>query len=156
MQATGAALNHPRVSYAADMCYLGQIHTLRVAIESGSTPAQMTASFEQAYRSEFGNVLGNIPVIVISLICTVAATPPGRAPRKPQDATPCPANLAAHRKIYFSRWCDAAVYHRSELLPGMHFTGPAVVEQADCTTIIEPGMSVRVDGFGNLLVEAAP
>ena len=41
------------------------------------------------------------------------------------------------------------------LFRSMHFTGPAVVEQSDCTTIIEPGMTARVDGYGNLLVETA-
>jgi N-methylhydantoinase A len=36
----------------------------------------------------------------------------------------------------------------------MRFSGPAIVEQSDATTVIEPTMSARVDGFGNLLVEA--
>ena len=155
MRASGVALDNPRVSYAADMCYLGQIHTLRVPVESGSSPAQLTAAFEDAYRGEFGNVLSEIPVIVISVICTVAATPPGRPKRRPREAPPSPAKPARHRPIYFRGWTEAAVYHRADLLPGMHFTGPAVVEQSDCTTIIEPGMIARVDGYGNLLVETA-
>ncbi|MBT3398929.1 MAG: hydantoinase/oxoprolinase family protein [Rhodospirillaceae bacterium] len=155
MRASGVAMDNPRVSYAADMCYLGQIHTLRVPVESGASPAQLAAAFVDAYRGEFGNVLSEIPVIVISVICTVAATPPGRPKRRPREARPSPAKPAGHRPIYFGGWTEAAVYRRADLLPGMHFTGPAVVEQSDCTTIIEPGMTARVDGYGNLLVETA-
>jgi N-methylhydantoinase A/oxoprolinase/acetone carboxylase beta subunit len=35
----------------------------------------------------------------------------------------------------------------------MSFEGPAIVEQNDTTTVVEPGMVTRVDDHGNLLVE---
>jgi N-methylhydantoinase A len=35
----------------------------------------------------------------------------------------------------------------------MTVTGPAIVEQADTTTVVEPGMSIHVDDRYNLLVE---
>ena len=37
----------------------------------------------------------------------------------------------------------------------MTVTGPAIVEQSDTTTVVEPRMSLRVDRFDNLIVEAA-
>jgi N-methylhydantoinase A len=40
-------------------------------------------------------------------------------------------------------------------VPGARFAGPAIVEQADTTTVIEPAMQARVDAFYNLLVEMA-
>ena len=40
----------------------------------------------------------------------------------------------------------------NDLRPGHRFHGPAVVEQTDTTTLVEPGMSVEVDTGGNLLV----
>jgi N-methylhydantoinase A len=39
-----------------------------------------------------------------------------------------------------------------DLFPGHTFKGPAVVEQSDTTTLVEPDMKVRVDALGNLLV----
>jgi len=33
--------------------------------------------------------------------------------------------------------------------------GPAIIEQSDTTTVVEPRMAVRVDRFHNLIVEAA-
>jgi N-methylhydantoinase A len=41
---------------------------------------------------------------------------------------------------------------RGDLAPGMKFEGPAIVEQSDTTTVVEPDMSVVVDAKGNLLV----
>jgi N-methylhydantoinase A len=34
-------------------------------------------------------------------------------------------------------------------------TGPCIVEQSDTTTIIEPGMTGRIDAYDNILVEIA-
>ena len=34
-------------------------------------------------------------------------------------------------------------------------TGPAIIEQSDTTTVVEPRMNVRVDRFQNVIVEAA-
>ena len=48
----------------------------------------------------------------------------------------------------------AQVYARKNLLPGHHFTGPAIVTQDDCTTVVPPGLTVRVDGWNNLLIAA--
>jgi len=42
------------------------------------------------------------------------------------------------------------VYRREELGVGVEFEGPAIVEQLDTTTVIEPGDGVRVDRLGNL------
>jgi N-methylhydantoinase A len=41
------------------------------------------------------------------------------------------------------------------MLPlGAVFAGPAVVQQVDATTIIEPGWTARVDEIGNLRISA--
>ena len=56
---------------------------------------------------------------------------------------------------YFGGWIDTPIYDRATLGPGSTFSGPAILEQADTTTVIEPGMAARVDPFGNVLVEMA-
>ena len=47
---------------------------------------------------------------------------------------------------------DVAVYDRYRLGPGATFTGPAIVEERESTTVIGPGAMVSVDE-GNLTVE---
>ena len=109
-------------------------------------------AFEQTYRAEFGNTLGNIEAIVVSLETAVSALPPARARREAVEASQRRATPCSSRPVHFGGWTDTAIYRRSELFPGMCFDGPAVVEQADATTVIEPSMKVHVDAFGNLLV----
>ena len=61
----------------------------------------------------------------------------------------------AQRRVHFGHWMDTPIFRRNDLKPGMTVTGPAIVEQSDTTTVVEPRMSLRVDRFHNLIVEAA-
>ena len=49
-------------------------------------------------------------------------------------------------------WHETPIYDRALLTAGAVITGPAVGEQADTTTVIEPGMTATVDAAGNILV----
>ena len=51
------------------------------------------------------------------------------------------------------KWHDAALYARDALNPGAAFTGPAVVTQADCTVLVPPGWTARIDSFENIEME---
>ncbi len=140
------------VSHAAEMAYLGQIHSLRVQIEAAATPAQITAAFYEAYRKEYGNTLGDIPCVIVSLK-TVVQGVRNHVARKLPVPLVIAAPQAPTRKVYFKKWHDTPVYARRSLTPGMAFVGPAIVEQTDTTTVIEPGMKARIDAYGNLLAE---
>lgn len=142
------------VAHYADMAYLGQIHALRVPIQPGGTGAAMRASFELAYDHEFGNTLGDIPVVVINLRTAVTGLR-RHSEDEPPEPEPRPApEPASRRPVHFgAEWVDSSVYRREQLQPGMSFEGPAVVEQPDTTTVVMPGMSARVDRAGNLVVE---
>jgi N-methylhydantoinase A len=47
-------------------------------------------------------------------------------------------------------WQDTPIYRREHLPAGATLVGPAIVEQLDTTTVIEPGDRARVDALGNL------
>ena len=51
------------------------------------------------------------------------------------------------------RWCDASVWQRLDLPVGAAIAGPALLEQPDAATFLEPGLRGRVDALGNLIVE---
>ena len=57
--------------------------------------------------------------------------------------------------MHFGKWWDTPVYRRETLHPGAEIAGPAIVEQADTTVVIEPGMTGRIDAYDNILVEVA-
>ena len=61
----------------------------------------------------------------------------------------------ATRSVYFteSDGCvECPIYDRYPLGPGCVLTGPAIVEEIDSTTVLHPGYSAQVDGFGNLIL----
>jgi len=50
---------------------------------------------------------------------------------------------------------DTPVYGREALRPGNRFSGPAIVEQMDATTVVPAGWTARVDSYLNLILEAS-
>ena len=47
---------------------------------------------------------------------------------------------------------QAAIYHRAAMPAGMDFAGPAIIEQDDTTTLVEPSWRGSVLVNGNLLL----
>ena len=141
------------VTHFADMAYAGQIHALRVVIGATWTADRMREAFVTTYAAEFGNTLGEIPAVIVNLRTRVVGKRGGIARRAAHDSGSRTPKVQKRRPVYFGGWHDTAIYAREDLSPGMSFDGPAIVEQSDCTTVIEPGMVTRVDAAGNLLVE---
>ena len=143
------------ISHTAEMSYLGQIHALRVPIEAGWDLGRIAEAFAGTYWAEYGNTLGDMPVALVSLKTAVQGVR-ARPARQAADAVAdTRAEPAGTRRVYFGGWLDTPIYDRDRLTPGAVFDGPAIVEQADTTTVIEPGMRARVDPFRNILVELA-
>jgi N-methylhydantoinase A len=60
------------------------------------------------------------------------------------------------RQVHFGEgggWVDTAVYDRDRLHRGARLDGPAIVEQADSTTVVPPGATAEVDAYGNLIID---
>jgi N-methylhydantoinase A len=63
----------------------------------------------------------------------------------------------ATRPVYFDNaFVDAPIYARRKLQPGDCLDGPAIVEEYGSTTVVFPRLTMRVDAFGNLILERAP
>ena len=152
---SGTKLEAVVVTHAAEMSYAGQIHTLRVPIEPDWNLGRITGAFEDVYRLEYGNTLGDIPAMLVGLKTSVQGVRPKPASVKAATLSTRAATAASHRNVFFGGWISTPIYQRRDLEPGMRFAGPAIVEQADTTSVIEPGMSARVDAFSNILVEVA-
>ena len=145
------------ITHAADMAYQGQIHALRVPIEPGWDAARLTQAFNDAYREKFGNTLADMPVAIVNLRTVVLGVRSSSTlPHASGEGRTVPAP-ASRRPVHFGRrWHDTPVYQRDQFAPGMTLDGPAIVEQSDTTTVIEPDMALTVDRHGNLLVKVKP
>ena len=158
LRVSGAPLTDIRIEHSAIMSYAGQIHALRVPLDSQQiendwTSADLDAAFDAVYHTEFGNTLGDIQRLVVGLETTVSAAPPIQYQAASVAVTHQDAKPDRRREVYFGRWIDTAIFDRTSLKPGMTFIGPAIVEQDDATTIIDPELKARVDVYSNLIVE---
>jgi N-methylhydantoinase A len=56
-------------------------------------------------------------------------------------------------RVHFDgTWHEANIYERDRLQVGHRIEGPAIVEQEDTTTVIEPGYAGTVDAARNIII----
>jgi N-methylhydantoinase A len=151
------------VTYELDMHYLGQTHTvaapLPVCLQDGSTGVTadlVRTAFESAYIAAFGRLLGAIPVRIVSLRTAAIGRRPvfdlgAFAPA--QDASLAKAHSGTRPIWLDGGWRDATVWQRLDLPAGAMIGAPAILEQPDATTFVEPGLRARVDALGNVIME---
>jgi N-methylhydantoinase A len=64
--------------------------------------------------------------------------------------------LVGERRLYADgAWHMAKVWQRERLAPGARIAGPAIIQQADATTVLEPGSAALVDALGNLRIRVS-
>ncbi|TGT82346.1 hydantoinase/oxoprolinase family protein, partial [Mesorhizobium sp. M5C.F.Ca.ET.164.01.1.1] len=54
---------------------------------------------------------------------------------------------------YHGTWHDTPVYAREKLPLDAVIEGPAILEQMDATTVLEPGDRARSDADGNIIID---
>jgi N-methylhydantoinase A len=143
--------------HRADMQFQGQSHILPVAIESASvTVEELRVAFASAYWRRFGVELPEIRPVLVNLHTAVIGKRKPVSLRAIAAAKPkatLPEAKRTSRAVWFDDgWVDTPVYVREQLPVDARFAGPAIIEQLDCTTVIEPGNRVEVDAIGNLIV----
>ncbi len=146
--------------HTADMQFEGQTHLLTVPVEGPEvTREALQQAFEAAYWERFQVALDTIRPVLVNLHTAVIGARPtvplaalagaGRAATL-EDA------LAGTRRAWFpAGWQETPVYDRDRLPAGARFEGPAIVQQSDCTSVVEPGDRASLDAIGNLILEVA-
>ena len=165
VEVAGLAMERVEVLFEFDMHYAGQTHTVAVPVAAdlrdgtaGITEARIRAAFEAAYQASFSRLLSGVPVRIMNL--RTAAV--GRRPHfdlallAPGAEASMQAAARGDRPVWFGGgWHATAVYDRLLLPPGAVVPGPAILEQPDATTVVDPGLSARVDRFGNVVIESS-
>jgi N-methylhydantoinase A len=146
------------VLHGADMQFRGQTHLIRVAFPGADVSREtIQALFEAAYDARFQVRLPEIKAVLVNLVTSVI----GRRRAFPLDSLIDPAGRAAkaqdavigERQVFAAgHWQTAQIFDRMKLPTGARFTGPAIVQQIDATTVIEPGAVATVDAIGNLRI----
>ena len=167
VESAGLSVERIDLVFELDMHYIGQTHTVAVAlpvsVENGTTgpttgidEATIRAAFERAYQASFSRLLPGVGAKIVNLRTAAIGRRPhfDLATLAPRDGTSVEGAYAGSRPVWFDgAWHETAVYNRLDLPVGAVIQGPAILEQPDATTVIDPDLSARVDGFGNVVVE---
>lgn len=154
----GFAADHIRIERALDMRYAGQGYEIAVLCPvqplQDADLKQLRASFDQQHRAMFGHMAPQEPVEIVSFrVRGIGLVPPVEMPKfKPASTTLRDARRELRRVRFDGRGLDCPVYQRERLDVGLRVAGPAVLDQFDCTTVICPGQTARVDEWKNLIV----
>ncbi|HET9043317.1 MAG TPA: hydantoinase/oxoprolinase family protein, partial [Burkholderiales bacterium] len=143
--------------HRADMQFQGQSHILTVPLPGLDAPRDaLHRLFEAAYWQRFQVELKEIrPVLVNLHTAAIGRRRPVSLEAVAQGEPRATLREAEveRRSVWFGAgWTDTPVYRREWLPASASFDGPAVIEQLDCTTLIEPGCRVARDRLGNLLI----
>ncbi|CDG83034.1 hydantoinase B/oxoprolinase family protein [Janthinobacterium agaricidamnosum] len=150
----------PRISLIrrVHLRYEGTDSALIVLFDSD---AGMRTQFEAAYKKRFSFLMPARALIVEAL--SVEALGKSDAPQETApDLPPREGGLAALSTVpvYFAgRWRNSGLYQRESLRPGDRINGPAIIAEANATTVIEPGWQAQVTPHHHLVltrVEALP
>jgi N-methylhydantoinase A len=159
-----------------DMRYAGQGYELRVPLAptltvpgepgrqgcgSALDAAALAAArlrFDDVHAKIHGHAAKEKAVEVVSYRLRVRVAVPKYAPQalpERQAAPPPAAALKGARRVFFTadQATDTAIYDRDKLGVGTSFSGPAIVEQFDATTVVPPDWRAAVDAFGNLILD---
>ena len=159
LRSAGVAFSTIDRLFEFDMLYVGQTHTVSVSLDMPAgvldTDA-IRAAFETAYREAYGRLLDGIPMRVMNYRVAVV----GRRPEldmgvfAPVDGKPAKECQIGSRRVYVDgAFHEAGVYERLQLEVGATIEGPALLEQADTTIFVDPGLTASVDAFGNLVIK---
>jgi N-methylhydantoinase A len=134
-----------------------QRHDIAVRVSSGGSGSRTIEEADARFREEYFTLFGIRPTDACQLVnFRVRAS---GSPEKPEISEHALRTNGAHearkgtRLAYFEEAGDyvtAPVYDRVRLRAGDSFTGPAIVEEIDATTVCPPGYTVTVDRHLNM------
>jgi N-methylhydantoinase A/oxoprolinase/acetone carboxylase beta subunit len=157
MRAEGVAEAAILTSYHLDLCYVGQSYYLEVGLDPAA-PDPLDAAYREflaAHDRVYGHAMQH-PARIVNIRVVQRAGGGQTASQGSAAATDSTPTMRMIRVRQSSAPVPAAIWQRSAIGPETHIAGPAIIEQADTTTLVEPGWTVRAVPSGALLIEKEP
>jgi 5-oxoprolinase (ATP-hydrolysing) len=113
---------------------------------------KMIASFTDTYQSRFGAEPDPGQLLVATL--RVEGTGIEQVFCDPRIASSGRAGAVHSTRMWVDdNWRDIPVYDRDQLASGTQIAGPAIVAEANGTTVVDAGWSGSINEYGHLLLE---
>ncbi len=142
----------------ADMRYAGQEHTVNVPIPAGGLGEQQRAEVESTFHDlheQLYTFRQDSPIEIVNFRLTgfgAVAKPELRQIGSNGDAGAARKGVRDVDYDELGRQ-ESAIFERGRLGAGAEIEGPAVVEEPAASTVVFPRQTLRVDEYGNLIVE---
>jgi len=150
------------LTHFVDIRYGGQAYEIRIPLSGGTAKlrdglARGITKFHVAHQDLYGySYEGREPVELVNVGVTgLGLLKRPQIPIATSGGASADAALRTTSDVYFPQTqgkVACPVYERAKLLAGNTIEGPAIVEQYDSTTVVNPGWHGRLDEWGSLVL----
>src|SRR4051794_33044779 len=160
MAAEGISGDRQRFEFSLDVRHKGQINEVEIVLPATRLPSAFEVSLRRLFVKRYeqlygrGSALAGAQLeIVVCRLRAKALTPQPKLVRVKKITTRIPKEAARKKRDIY--WPDLGkrratpVYNGELLANGNKIAGPAIVETADTTVVVQPGTRLRVDELGN-------
>lgn len=153
----------PQLNASVSMRYLGQNYEEDIPVNLAELRQQGLATlfdgFHRHHEQRYGYHIASETIEIVALKVTALGVMSKPELRRGSSSPTSYSPLGVHtpfeeRQVYFkgAGWLPCPIYRREELPLGAALTGPAIVEEFGCTTLLEPGQKLQVDESGILVI----
>ncbi len=156
LKESGADESRITSTRAADLRYAGQGYELEVPVTDARLGDQALAATVERFHDRYRGVYGYSDPLRAVEATTWRLT--GVSPRPRLALAPIEPRrdgaAIATRPVWFEETGGfvACPVHRRTNLPSGVLTGPVVIEERECTSVVPPGASAELDKLGNVIV----
>ncbi len=147
-------LNEPILAASLDLRYRGQSFELTIPIEWHETSTAIQARFHQIHHQRYGWQDPSQPIEVVHSRLSARQVRPRvtlTAPIQQKDP------IIGHRNVWVMEQFQRVPIYRHEWMgTGDTFKGPAIIEMAEATAVVDPGWQVEMDAIGTLVLRQEP
>jgi len=160
MAEEGIAESRQRFEFSLDLRHKGQINEVEITLPWPRVPVGYETELRRLFVSRYEQLYGRgsalagaqLELVVCRLRAKALTPQPKLAFSKRVSKTIPKAALRKKREIYWpdlGRRRATPVFDGDALVAGNRIAGPAIVETADTTVVVQPGTRLRVDELGN-------
>jgi len=159
MRSEGVAAQDVATRYYADVCYVGQSYSMEVELDLDEPAALIDTTFAR-FRARHDQVYGHStdsPAQFVNLRAVQRVATEMAADRG--SSAPMQVAEKGTRMIVLAGAPEpvaARIYARDGLAAGRVVEGPAIIEQPDTTTLVEPGWRAAITADGLMIMSRTP
>jgi N-methylhydantoinase A len=153
------------ISTQIEMRYIGQNYELPIDVPgmtdnniSLPSTATLLASFHDTHERSYGYSDPTMAVEMVNLRVTAKGKLFESGTQSNQTINrDGPLKPKSQRQVWYTPEgaVETPIFDRGDLMPGDKFSGPAIVEQLDATTVMFPGDAARVDNALNIKISVS-